>query len=229
MTQPEKVNFDEYAEDYDNILENQLSFFGEENSYFAEYKVQIVRNAVKGEPKHILEYGCGTGRNLRFFNRLFPSSTVAGCDISPKSVELAQKTNPKSKLFLIGEETAEDLNKYDLIFVAGVFHHIAPPLRTEAMKNIFRLTASGGKLFFFEHNPYNPVTRHMVNTCEFDTDAVLLKSGELQRLCRDAGFQVREKKYTLFFPAFLKAFRPLEQYLGFLPMGGQYYIQAAKS
>ena len=43
-----------------------------------------------------------------------------------------------------------------------------------------------------------------------------------------SGFKMKEKKYTLFFPAFLKMFRFLEKYMGFLPLGGQYYVIAEK-
>ncbi len=32
-----------------------------------------------------------------------------------------------------------------------------------------------GRVYIFEHNPYNPVTRYLVATCEFDRDAVLFK------------------------------------------------------
>ena len=63
----EKVDFDEYAEEYDNILREQLSFFSDDDKYFARYKVKSVHKYLTTEPKRILEYGCGTGRNLPFF------------------------------------------------------------------------------------------------------------------------------------------------------------------
>jgi hypothetical protein len=85
-----------------------------------------------------------------------------------------------------------------------------------------------GIFFIFEHNPYNPVTRKIVKDCIWDADAILLKTKETVSLTEDKGFKLKDKKYTLFFPAYLSGFRFLEKYMGFLPLGGQYYIIAEK-
>ena len=69
---------------------------------------------------------------------------------------------------------------------------------------------SGGQIFVFEHNPYNPITRHLVNTCSFDADAVLLTRRETIRRLTKAGFQISSAGYCLFFPQILSALRPLE-------------------
>ncbi|HCN38209.1 MAG TPA: hypothetical protein DIS94_10930, partial [Bacteroidetes bacterium] len=60
----EKINFDEYADVYDKVMEEDLKFFGEENSYFAEYKVKILKEMLDEKPVNLLEYGCGIGRNI---------------------------------------------------------------------------------------------------------------------------------------------------------------------
>ncbi|MBW7854922.1 MAG: hypothetical protein H3C44_01545 [Ignavibacteria bacterium] len=39
----QKVDFDNYANEYEKTLEEDLKFFGEDNSYFAEYKIDIVK------------------------------------------------------------------------------------------------------------------------------------------------------------------------------------------
>jgi SAM-dependent methyltransferase len=227
----EKVNFDEHAEAYEKTLDKDLEFFGEESSYFAEYKINVVKNTIGStDSLNILEYGCGIGMNIKFFSKHFPNAKVTGCDISQKSLDVAKKRNsPDVNFFLIGEEEiSKRLNSYDLIFVSCVFHHIEPPLREGAMKNIFNLLKSGGSFYFFEHNPFNPVTRHIVNTCVWDTDAILLKPKESLGLMNKTGFKVENKRYTLFFPSFLKFLRFTEGILFFLPLGGQYYIKAKK-
>ncbi len=55
-------------------------------------------------------------------------------------------------------------------------------------------------MIIFEHNPYNPITRFMVNTCEFDKDAVLLTRKELIKIFINNGFSLIKGKYCLFFP-----------------------------
>jgi SAM-dependent methyltransferase len=226
----EKVNFDAFAQDYDAILQAQLQGFGEESTYFAEYKVRLtqarLRRTATSLPKTILEYGCGTGRNLPFLKLYFPDAKIEGCDISAESLHLAAQRAPDATLYQLDKEVPQQ--QYDLIFVACVFHHIAPEARADALAQIHALMKPGGELFIFEHNPYNPVTQHLVNTCPFDKDAVLLPPAELLYRTRQARFQLVEKNYVLFFPASLRIFRPLETYLGWLPLGGQYYVRARK-
>ena len=72
----EKVDFDNFAGKYENILDKQLDFFGEENSYFAEYKVKIIKDTLGSDPSDILEFGCGIGRNLKYVTEMFPGSKI---------------------------------------------------------------------------------------------------------------------------------------------------------
>jgi SAM-dependent methyltransferase len=228
----EKVNFDEYATEYEKTMERDLGFFVEETGYLAEYKVKIVKHTkTHGNILNILEYGCGIGMNINYFVKHFAYANIYGCDISHKSLDVANERNHgKVNFFFIDEE---NLLKYkgffDLIFVSCVFHHIHPSHREKSMKNIFNLLKEGGQFYYFEHNPYNPITRHIVNTCDWDTDAILLKPKESIGLIKKAGFKkVERHKYTLFIPSFLRFLRFTEKFLHFLPLGGQYYIKANK-
>ncbi len=226
----DKVNFDEFASNYDAHLQETLKGFGEESAYFAEYKVRLVKERLgktaAAAPKTILEYGCGTGRNLTFLRAYFPNAIIDGCDISEESLRLAAKRAPDVTLFTLPADAP--LKQYDLIFIACVFHHIAPMERMSVFEQIYSMLNSGGELFVFEHNPYNPVTQRMVSTCPFDKDAILLPPSELVMFTKATQLKLIEKTYALFFPALLKALRPLEAYLGWLPLGGQYYVRAVK-
>jgi len=224
-----KVDFDKYAEDYENILKKDLVFFESENSYFSEYKVKITRKVIPDEPAEILEFGCGTGRNLKYLREYFPASKLEGCDISQKSLDISADSNKKTELFLIdGNFTKNRTNRYDLIFISNVYHHIKPEERKSTTGKIADLLKHGGKIMIFEHNPYNLLTRYIVDRCPFDEDAVLLKPKELKNLLKENTFCIKQFKYTLFFPRILKIFRPIESFIGFIPAGGQYYILAEK-
>ncbi len=229
MLNSEKVDFNEYARNYEKILNDELKFFGEKNGFFAEYKVKTVKETLKKDPAFILEYGCGVGLNLRHFKKYFPESKITGCDISEKSVEIAEKENPDVDFFTItNEELEKRAETFDLIFVSCVFHHIAPELREDSVEKIKSLLKPDGELYIFEHNPFNPFTRKIVKDCLWDKDAILLKSAEMLNLLKNAGFNILEKNYTLFFPAPLNILRPLEKILGKIPLGGQYYIRGIK-
>ena len=146
--------------------------------------------------QRILEYGCGIGRNIPYLRAAFPNAEIVGTDISVASLEMARKEQPDATFVAEHEHTAP-YGSYDLIFVAGVFHHIPPLQRAGAARTLFERLDNGGKLFVFEHNPYNPVTRHIVSNCPYDEDAILLKPAELRSHLREAGFTTtKDRKST---------------------------------
>jgi SAM-dependent methyltransferase len=222
-----KVDFDKYTEDYNQLLKRETAFFSPNEAYFAEYKVRLARRLVDAQPNRIWEFGCGIGRNLRFICNYFPSAEVFGSDVSAKSLDIARSENPEVYFWDEGNEGLAQTG-FDMIFVAGVFHHIPLRERKSTAKELFSRLDSGGVLVMFEHNPYNPVTRHIVNNCPYDEDAVLLNPAEMCTHLEQAGFRIRKYFYTLFFPPSLKLLARLEDRLGWLPLGGQYCVYAVK-
>lgn len=224
----EKVDFDNYVENYNSLLREGTGFFSANEEYFARYKIGVLAQNAKNKPERILEYGCGIGRNIPFLREKFPNAEVQGSDISEASLEIARKDNVDVHFFI--ENDGEDVReRFDLIFVAGVFHHIPPALRAQVMQKIFTRLVPGGELMIFEHNPYNPVTRRIVNNCPYDADAVLLRPSELHRLVGRAGFTERDSGYCLFVPPKLSALHWLEGALSWLPLGGQYWVKGVRT
>ncbi len=89
MSKTTKINFNEYGDSYDKIMESQHKMLGD-ISYYAEYKVKILKNIVAKTKElntkklNILEFGCGTGRNLFYMKKYFPNADIIGFDISEK-------------------------------------------------------------------------------------------------------------------------------------------------
>lgn len=220
-----RVDFDEFTDNYNELLSEKTKFFSSSDAYFARYKIELVRKRISKPVKKVLEYGCGIGRNIPFLQRAFPGATVAGSDISRTSLEVASRENEGVEFFCEDDDVA-GFQDFDLIFVAGVFHHIPGQQRLGASKLLNQRLAPGGAIFIFEHNPYNPVTRHIVNTCPYDEDAVLLKPRELKNLLKAANLRVDSSGYCLFVPPRFAAFSGLEDHLGWLPLGGQYWVEA---
>ena len=225
----DKVDFDDYSANYDDLLRESTKLYAEDSEYFARYKVDLIRDAAfaSGRPvRRVLEYGCGTGRNIGYLCEAFQEAEVVGTDVSAESLRVARTHNPQQRFEV--EEEGLDLGRFDLIFVASVFHHIPPAARGEVMSTLARRLEPGGAIDVFEHNPYNPVTRRIVSTCPFDADAVLLKPAELRGLYRQAGLRMRRQAYCLFVPPRLAWLLPLERYMRWLPLGGQYWISAER-
>jgi len=49
------------------------------------------RSAEVATPRRILEVGCGTGRNLRSMQRIFPAADITGVDLSDSMLKIARR------------------------------------------------------------------------------------------------------------------------------------------
>ncbi|MDM0055806.1 class I SAM-dependent methyltransferase [Variovorax fucosicus] len=222
-----KVDFDNYTDNYNQLLRESTGFFSASEEYFARYKIELVRKMIDRSPKRILEYGCGIGRNIPFLRSAFPDAQIEGSDISAASLEIARRDNPAVNFFVEHGDVQQG-EPVDLIFVAGVFHHIPVSQRAAVTRKLFSRLSPGGELFVFEHNPFNPVTRRIVDNCPYDEDAVLLRPAELKSLMRDASLTLEGAGYCLFVPPKLSALTWLENVLGWLPLGGQYWVRGLR-
>jgi len=226
------AEFDKFAEEYLATHQQNLRISGEDPDYFARYKLDEVRRAWSRaglpEPAAVLDFGCGIGASLPQLKRVFPGAKVTGVDVSPRSVEIAETRFPGVAELIVydGGDVPLPPASQDLIFSACVFHHIDHADHPRILADLKRLLKPGGKLVIYEHNPLNPVTRYIVATCPFDENAVLIPAGRLADRLRSAGFHHVETRFTGVFPGPLRALRPLEPALHFLPIGAQYFALA---
>lgn len=219
-----KSEFDKFADSYDSVLGGTIPDTLNEDSYFAEYKIALMASMLKASiPGRILDFGCGSGRSLPYLDKYFPDAEIFGYDLSHASLEAAGLRTPRAKLFsdwnLISEAS------FDVILAANVFHHIPVVHRQDAFTRCRQVLADDGKMFLFEHNPYNPLTRWIFEHCPFDVDAEMFSLGTALSLTRNAGFRTERHGYTLFFPRPLALLRSFEPLLRRLPLGAQYFVQ----
>ncbi len=229
VQQADEAAFDLFAADYREVHSANLGLSGEEPTYFAEYKVREVARCLGGaQVRRILDFGCGIGGSIPFFQKYFSDSKLLGVDVSKESLRQAELIyRPYAEFRHLAESDFPiEAESCDLAFAACVFHHIQPDRHRVSLENIRNCMTANGHFFLFEHNPLNPLTVHAVNTCPFDADAILIRGREMARRVQAAGFKNVRLRYCTFFPRALSVFRPLEPYLAWLPLGAQYYVQA---
>ena len=216
--------FDRFADTYDKTLKESIPAGLEEDEYFARYKVDFMARATRDRVvSRILDFGCGPGRSLAHLTQAFPQASVCGYDPSAESVRLAAERHPGARVTADWESLAGEA--FDLIFVANVFHHIPRAEIASWLQRCGILLSAPGRIFVFEHNPWNPVTRHVFEHCPFDVDAKMIARPELIALGKQAGLDVAASAFTLFFPKPLKLLRPIERWLKWLPLGAQYCVE----
>jgi SAM-dependent methyltransferase len=116
----------------------------------------------------------------------------------------------------------------DLVYCNGVFHHIPLAMRGSALQYVFRCLRPGGWFAFWENNPWNPGTRHVMAQCAFDKDAITITPSSAKKVLRDAGFEVVSTDFCFFFPRTLRLFRFLEGSMARFPLGAQYEVLCRK-
>lgn len=225
------ASFDQYSDGYSADLDQGLSLTGESVGYYARGRIRRLaeRLARLGcRVRSVLDFGCGVGNSIPLLLESLGAEEVVGFDVSPASLAIARDNNrsPRVRCVLPGEFEPEA--SFDLAFCNGVFHHIAPEKRADALTLIRDALRPGGLFAFCENNPWNPGTRIVMNRVAFDRNAIMLTAGEARRLLQGCGFEILEIGYLFIFPRRLKWFRFLEPLASPLPLGGQYMVLCRK-
>ena len=214
-----KINFDNYADNYKDYITKSLGKLEDNLNYYHIKKSEILKKELGYQPKKILDLGCGVGTMLELLIKSFHGSAFYAYDESKKSMDYIKKKFPKINCL----DNLETNEKFDLIFISAVVHHVKSGDRDDLFRNIYNLLSPNGVMFVFEHNPYNPVTLKMVTNCEFDADAELIKKNDLINLCKKNNFKIIKSGYIHFFPSKLGFLFKFESYLKWFFLGAQYF------
>jgi SAM-dependent methyltransferase len=230
MTNPDggkASEFDAYTENYNEEINKALSFSGMDIDFFArvknDYLIDIIEARLGGADKaNLLDVGCGIANaHKQLVGRV---GNLSGIDVSAESITVARQTNPGLRYEVFdGTHLPFADRSLDAAFAVNVFHHVPITQRPALVDNIRRVLRPDGLFAIFEHNPLNPVTRHVVNTCAFDKDAILLKRQDSEALLRGAGFNDISTRYIFSVPPAGPLLRKVDRLFSLLPFGAQYY------
>lgn len=230
--------FDKYAETYDTGHDKAVAVSGFKSDYFHEYKFKEVINFLKSQgliKKKIkfLDFGCGIGRSVDYLKK-FPNISIYGIDVSEGEINVARKNSKGLKNVKFSSFDGVNIpfkEKFDVIFVANVFHHIKRNNQQKVMKKIAQSLTDGGYLFIFEHNPLNPMTQwiYYKNDYQFDKNSNLLSPMHTKTLLKKSGLFKNTVNFKIFFPRSFSNFIKYEKYLSKVPFGAHYYYIAQKT
>ena len=209
------AEFDSFADSYDRDLAEALAASGEDRTYFAQGRVKWLAGILQR-----------MGTKPR--SEMLGAETTVGVDLSQRSLDVARKNHASERIQFTPIDKYTSSESVDLAYCNGVFHHIPGAERGQALRFIHRALRKGGLFSFWENNPWNPGTRHVMAHCAFDKDAVTLNPLEAKRLVRSEGFTVLRTDFLFIFPRFLSLARPTEKFVAKLPLGAQYQILCQK-
>ena len=116
---------------HDNRFANHDKLRTDIKKYYSINKIALekyynkISNICKG--RKLLEYGCGTGNNIKKFNDF--GAYVTGVDISSEGINKAKERNSQNELnancFVMDAENTEfENNSFDIIVGMGIIHHL---------------------------------------------------------------------------------------------------------
>lgn len=210
----EVAEFDAFAGDYDEALNQGLALSGEGKDFFAQGRAKWLAECLQQLDlwaSKALDFGCSTGSATPFLFEELDIESLSGMDPSAESLQVAGETWSE-KFAVEFSDGCDDLETpVDVGYCNGVFHHIPVEERAGAMAFIARNVRAGGIFSLWENNPWNPVTRYAMSKVPFDADANLVWPWQARRLLREAGFEILRTDYAFFFPHFARGLRPLER------------------
>jgi SAM-dependent methyltransferase len=106
--------------------------------------------------EHILEFGCGCGRIMRWMADVAQGRTLIGIDIDARAIAWARANIPFAT-FEVNEglpPTRFADGKFDLVVNHSVFTHVDAHYQDLWLAELQRITAPGGKLVLTVHGAY---------------------------------------------------------------------------
>jgi SAM-dependent methyltransferase len=211
------AKFDAIADDYERLHAQSIAASGEDTDYFAAYKAECLLRSGVTRDAMLLDFGCGIGNvTVKLLDHFV---NVHAFEPSRASAEKARARAPSA---VIHDDLASVPDStYSAAVLSCVLHHVPPLERPKVVADVLQKLTPGGRVFVFEHNPINPLTRRSVKNCAFDDDAILLWPWEVRRLLLNSGYSQVDLDYIVFFPRLLSFMRPLEPKLRWLGVGAQ--------
>ena len=174
-----------------------------------------------------LDFACGTGRILAFFEDYVQSST--GVDVATSMLETARSVVSKAKLVEadITRDAVFDGQQFDLITAFRFFPNAEPGLRQEVIAALTPLLRPGGMLVFNNHRNASCLVNRVARMIKrASTPRAGMSAEEVATLVGSAGLTI-EKTYhvgivpevesRLFRPRFLVSW--IESMATYLPVG----------
>ena len=222
--------FDAYKDSYVDSVDDAIKFSGMTLDIFAQVKADYISELVRThfaarQDVAALDVGCGIGNYHGRFGETF--AEISGVDVSSDCIDTARTRHPGVDYKVYdGTDLPYPDASFDVAYTICVVHHVPPAQWPRFVSEMRRVLKPGGLALLFEHNPLNPLTRKAVNTCPFDKEAVLLRSGQALKLFRDAGFSDAKARFILTVPVKSRSLLAIDRLFARVPLGAQYYVSA---
>jgi SAM-dependent methyltransferase len=140
-----------------------------------------------GGMRAILDFGCGSGRVLRHWEKLAGRVAVHGTEMNPELVAEARRTVPFATIGRNGPAPPLDYAdaSFDLVYALSVFTHLHEDLQRAWRDELRRILAPGGLLLVTTHGRFYAPRLSEPERARFEAGACVVQGAEFlgENLC----------------------------------------------
>lgn len=123
-----------------HALSEGFNFYSEIKQYAANLGQPLSRDS------HILDFGCGWGRMMRFFLKDVVADNLYGIDVDPAMIDICVNTVRHGNYSVVKPEppTQFSNNSFDVVYAYSVFSHLSEPVHIKWVEEFSRILKPGG-------------------------------------------------------------------------------------
>lgn len=190
-------DFDSWAERYDEAVAQGSGV----HARYGEVLRRVVEVAQVGPGKWVLDIGTGTG-NLAALC-LARGARVVGLDPSARMLAAARRkfsTDPRAEFIRVDDPFLDipyPADRLDAVVSIYAFHHVPPPLKPRAVREMVRVLKPGGiwalgDLAFWDEE----AEREAPRTYDWLEEEYFARIVELQRTFAELGMELEAEQFT---------------------------------
>ncbi len=172
------------------------------------FRRALVRSAVTTGPQAILDVGCGTGSQTIALADAVPHAEVIGVDGDPDALARARARGAGRAITWVeafAQELPLDDDAVDCVTASLLLHHLSPPTRLAALREMRRVLRPGGRLHIADWGrPQDPPMRLAflsIRLLDGRKNTADHAAGRIPQIIKEAGFsdvQVTRRLRTVF-------------------------------
>ena len=120
-----------------------------------DWNREAVIKAITGNPRKILDLGCGTGSTTLMIKQAFPDAEVIGLDLSPQMLVMSNYKAQQAGLDIqwvhgMAEATKFADGEFDVVTASLLLHETPPSVSQAVLHEAYRLLKPGGKVIILD-------------------------------------------------------------------------------
>lgn len=168
------------------------------------WRPRLVRDVLNGDPREVLDLGCGTGTLAIAMARAAGRARITGIDGDAEILDMARrKEGSEGIAFVAGLADALpfDDGSFDRVVCSLLLHHLDPAVKRAALAEARRVLRSGGRLhvadFGRSHDPLMRILFAGLQVLDGFANTADHPAGRLPAMIETAGFHSVERTLAL--------------------------------